>query len=110
MQGLVDDSVHQKDLAKKLWNESLRKTKRRILPQKLTKDTIVGWIDTYPISNEETHYATIMIRRLERWLGWNDTLSLLDNHWLVDGFLCPKCTGGIKWLETQRGIVIPAGK
>ena len=60
MQGLVDDSVHRKDLAKKLWNKSLKKTRRRISPQKLTKDTVVGWIDTYPISNEETHYATIM--------------------------------------------------
>ncbi|KAK3171394.1 hypothetical protein OEA41_003478 [Lepraria neglecta] len=60
MQGLVDDSVRRKDLAEKLWNKSLRKTRRRISPQKLTKDTVVGWIDTYPISNDETHYATIM--------------------------------------------------
>ena len=60
MQGLVDDSVHRKDLAKKLWNKSLKKTRRKISPQKLTKDTVVGWIDTYPISNEETHYATIL--------------------------------------------------
>ena len=60
MQGLVDDSVHRKDLARKLWNKSLKKTRRRISPQKLTIDTVVRWIDTYPISNEETHYATIM--------------------------------------------------
>ena len=69
MQGLVDDSVHLKDLAKKLWNESLRKTKRRILPQYLTKDTIVGWIDTYPILNEETHNATIMDPKVGK-LAW----------------------------------------
>ncbi|KAL2037743.1 hypothetical protein N7G274_009468 [Stereocaulon virgatum] len=61
MQGLVDDSMHRKALAKNLWNRSLRKTKRGTSHQELiTKNTVVDWIGTYPISNEETHYATIL--------------------------------------------------
>jgi hypothetical protein len=61
MQGLVDDSMHRKDLAKNLWNKSLRKAKRRTSHRELiTKNTVVDWIGTYPISNEETHYATIL--------------------------------------------------
>ena len=60
MQDLVEDSVERKDFAKHLWQESLRRTRRTGPRPPLTKDTIVGWINTYPIANEETHYAVIM--------------------------------------------------
>lgn len=66
LDGIVAESIYRRNAAVKLWEKSLRGAKRNSSKkssrheQGLTKDSIVGWMDLYPILNEETHFATVM--------------------------------------------------
>lgn len=66
MEEIVDESISRKSTVVKLWEKSLRKPMRnssRWLPkprQTLTEERIAEWLDIYPITNEETHFATIL--------------------------------------------------
>lgn len=66
MEDIVDESVDRKNTVAKLWEKSLGKSRRRSSQratrprQVLTEDKIAEWLDVYPITNEETHFSTIM--------------------------------------------------
>ncbi len=66
MEGIVDESISRKSTVVKLWEKSLGKAKsnssQRLPKQRqiLTEKRIAEWLDVYPITNEETHFATIM--------------------------------------------------
>lgn len=66
LDGIVVGSIDRKNAAVKLWGKSLERANRKSLKkgstneQDLTKDSIIQWMDTPPILNEETHFATIM--------------------------------------------------
>lgn len=66
LDGIVEESIYRRDVAVKLWENSLERAKRHpskkasSYKQELTKDSIIRWVDTYPILNEETHFATVM--------------------------------------------------
>ena len=66
MEGLVEESITRKKVLCDLWEKTLRK-KGQATPRELGKELhsikkrdVIKWINTYPITNEETHYATIM--------------------------------------------------
>ena len=69
LEGILLGSIERRDLVVKMWGKSLKKAKRNsskkasTRQQGLTKDSIIQWMDTYPILNEETHFATIMDAR-----------------------------------------------
>lgn len=60
---LVKESIHRKELVCDLWKKSRQsgrcKTQREGWKHARIAD-VVGWMNKYPILNEETHYATIM--------------------------------------------------
>ena len=66
LDGMVVGSIGRRNVAIKLWERSTKRTKRNPTTranahrQNLTKDTVIQWMDTDPILNEETHFATIM--------------------------------------------------
>ena len=66
LDGIIVESIDRRTKAVKLWEKSLRRAKRNPMKkgstceQGLTKDSIIRWMDTYPILNEETHFATVM--------------------------------------------------
>ena len=70
---LLDDimlgSVDRRNAVVEMWEKSVKRTKRNSSKkasthqQGLTKDSIIQWMDTYPILNDETHFATIMDAR-----------------------------------------------
>lgn len=59
-------SVDRRHAVVKMWEKSLKGAKgnssKKSSPheQDLTKDSIIRWMSTYPILNEETHFATVM--------------------------------------------------
>ena len=64
MDGLVEESIERKKVVCNLWKES---QKQRGKSKRTTGGTIgistqdlIRWLNTYPITNEETHFATIM--------------------------------------------------
>ena len=63
---IVSESIGRKNSAVKLWEKSLNRAKGKSSKkasthgQDLTKDSIIRWMDTYPILNDETHFATVM--------------------------------------------------
>ena len=66
MEGLVEESIYRKKIICDLREKTLRK-KDRMKPRNpdravhgITKRDVIKWMNTYPITNEETHYATIM--------------------------------------------------
>ena len=69
LEGILLGSIERRDLVVKMWEKSLKKAKRNSSKQAstrqqgLTNDSIIQWMDTYPILNEETHFATIMDAR-----------------------------------------------
>ncbi|CAD6589315.1 MAG: N-acylsphingosine amidohydrolase (acid ceramidase) 1 [Alectoria sarmentosa] len=66
LDGIVVESIDRRNTAVKLWEKSMERAKRnsskkpRTHEQDLTKNSIIRWMDTYPILNEETHFATVM--------------------------------------------------
>ena len=63
MQDLVDESIERKNVSLQFWKDSSRGARQNgpegyVAPT--TRNTIVQWINAYPITNEETHYATVM--------------------------------------------------
>ncbi len=66
LDGIVTESIDRMDVVTKLWKKSLKRAERNSLKkasnhrQGLTQDNVIRWMDTYPILNEETHFATIM--------------------------------------------------
>ena len=60
MQALVEESSERQDCVAKLWNSSMRRASRRGAGCQVRKKDMVRWLNTYPITNEETHFATIM--------------------------------------------------
>ena len=67
LDGIVVESIDRRNVAVKLWEKSLLKKTERNSSKKAstyrqgpTKDSIIRWMDTYPIVNEETHFATLM--------------------------------------------------
>ena len=63
---IVVESISRKLVVVNSWKKSLKGAKRKSSrrsnshKQDLTRDSIIGWMNTYPILNEETHFATIM--------------------------------------------------
>ncbi|KAL9635349.1 MAG: hypothetical protein Q9164_003516 [Protoblastenia rupestris] len=63
---LVEESIERKDvlcdLYKKASSRRNRATSARasLRPKCITEKDVVKWMNTYPITNEETHFATIM--------------------------------------------------
>ena len=56
-------SLERKNMASKFWKDSLKMpvqdgSESHVGP--VTRDTLVDWLVTYPVTNEETHYATMM--------------------------------------------------
>ena len=66
LDGIVVGSIYRRDEAVKMWQNSLERAKLNPLKkaspheQDLTKDNVIRWVDTYPILNEETHFATVL--------------------------------------------------
>lgn len=66
LDGIVVESIDRRKAALELWEQSLRKAKRNLLKKSSTHDrdfnkgSVIRWMDTYPILNEETHFATVM--------------------------------------------------
>lgn len=66
LDGMVVGSIGRRNAATKLWERASKRAKRNpstrasARKQNLTKDTVIRWMDTDPILNEETHFATIM--------------------------------------------------
>lgn len=66
MEEIVDESVDRKITVVKLWEKSLGKPQRRSSQrttkprQLLTDSKIAEWLDVYPVTNEETHFSTVM--------------------------------------------------
>ena len=57
MQGLVEDSKYRKGCATRLWKKSAKDFRgSKSVPQ----HRVIRWIERYPITNEETHYAVVM--------------------------------------------------
>lgn len=67
---LLDDialgSMERRDAVVKMWKKSLRGAKRNSSKkasaheQDLTTDSIIRWMSTDPVLNDETHFATVM--------------------------------------------------
>ena len=66
MKEIVEESISRKSIIVQQWEKSLGKQKRtpssrlRKRRQVLGVENITEWIDLYPITNEETHFAAIM--------------------------------------------------
>ena len=66
LDGIVVESIDRMNFLTELWEKSLKRTKRNSSKkasthdQGLTKDNVIPWMGTYPILNEETHFATVM--------------------------------------------------
>ena len=63
MQDLIEDGLERKTMAVKFWKESSKMAVQGELGshvEPVTRDTLADWLGTYPITNEETHYAVIM--------------------------------------------------
>ena len=63
MQDLIEDSLERKTMALKFWKESSKMAVQGQLGSHVgpvTRDTLADWLGTYPVTNEETHYAVIM--------------------------------------------------
>lgn len=57
MDGLVEDSIYRKDCAMQLWKKSAKGSQDE---KNVPLQKVVKWLDSYPITNEETHYAALM--------------------------------------------------
>lgn len=74
MEDLVVESVSRKGKLVELWEKSQAKQKptssRRSTKRgsPLTVEKISTWVDTYPITNEETHFAVVMDPKAGRFL------------------------------------------
>ncbi|KAL9123983.1 MAG: hypothetical protein Q9217_006643 [Psora testacea] len=66
MEMLVEESIDRKTVICDLWKKTLQKrtsttSKRSGTPSNCVMERdVVKWMSTYPITNEETHFATIM--------------------------------------------------
>ena len=66
LDGIFVESISRRLAVMKLREKSLKRAKRvsskRASAQEgdLTTEDIIGWMNTYPILNEETHFATVM--------------------------------------------------
>lgn len=66
LDGIVIESIDRKNAAVKLWKQSGKGAKRHSSKvasthkQDLTTESVIRWMNTYPILNEETHFATVM--------------------------------------------------
>ena len=66
MDMLIEESIDRKGVVCDLWQNTLRKRSRASStnPDASTKSVllkdVIDWMNTYPITNEETHFATIM--------------------------------------------------
>lgn len=56
MQDLIEDSKARKGCAVRLWEKSAKGSGDRFVSQRM----LIKWLDRYPISNDETHYAALM--------------------------------------------------
>ena len=57
MQDLVEESKSRKGCAVRLWRRSAKGSRgERSIPQ----HQVIKWMNSYPITNEETHYAVVM--------------------------------------------------
>ena len=63
---IVEGSIDRRNVVTRLWENSFKRARRKSSrkasthEQDLTTDGVIRWMDTYPILNEETHFATIM--------------------------------------------------
>lgn len=65
MDVLVEESISRKDTICKLWadvdrSKRGRSTRASTRPKNVQTRDVINWMKTYPIKNEETHFATIM--------------------------------------------------
>ncbi|KAF6218973.1 hypothetical protein HO133_005517 [Letharia lupina] len=66
LDGIVVESIDRKKTAVNLWETALKRAKRNSSKkvstheQGVTKDSIIRWLSSSPILNEETHFATVM--------------------------------------------------
>ena len=59
MEELVRESISRKNQTLQLWKNALGRRKQGLFPA-TTAERIFKWMDTYPIANEETHFACVM--------------------------------------------------
>ena len=60
MEDIVEDSIVRKDAATSLWEKSLTKSERDASEHSLTTRRVLKLLDTYPTTNEETHFGAVM--------------------------------------------------
>ena len=64
MQSVIEDSLDRKNMALKFWEESLKTSVQDGSESHVgfvTRDTLADWlVGTYPVTNEDTHFAVIM--------------------------------------------------
>ena len=66
MMTLVEESTDRKNCIVKLYNHATRKgstrgsQRRHGFKSSIQQSTVAGWVDTYPITNEETHFSCLM--------------------------------------------------
>lgn len=65
MDVLIEESISRKETIRKLWadvrrSKRGRSTRASTRPKNVQTGDVISWMKTYPINNEETHFATIM--------------------------------------------------
>ena len=66
LDGIVTESIDRRNAAVKLWKQSLKRAKRNLAEEARTygkdptTEIVIRWMNTHPILNEETHFATVM--------------------------------------------------
>lgn len=81
MQDLVEDSLERKTMALKFWEKSSKMSVQDGLEshgEPVTRDTLADWLGTYPVTNEETHYAAIMDAKVGKVIWAERYLEPLD--------------------------------
>ncbi|KAI9867529.1 MAG: hypothetical protein M1830_005809 [Pleopsidium flavum] len=60
MEGLVEESVERNDCVVRMWQRSLKKSKNYRQYPHIRERDVIKLLDTYPVTNEETHFAIVM--------------------------------------------------
>ncbi|KAI9880052.1 MAG: hypothetical protein M1830_005784 [Pleopsidium flavum] len=60
MEELVEESVERNDCVVRMWQRSLKKSKNYRQYPHIRKRDVIKLLNTYPVTNEETHFATVM--------------------------------------------------
>lgn len=60
MEELVEESAERNDCVVRMWQRSLQKPRKYGQRPCIRKRDVIMWLNAYPITNEETHFATVM--------------------------------------------------